>query len=112
MGAGSTVASQVSQIRFVLAAAYGSQRSGRPFSYFDSPGTTPISPKPEMTISIHPREGSACLSLSEEEYEELWQSFEGYYGFHFKEDLVKKLIFSSAGAQVRPYLTLDLHLGS
>ena len=100
LGAGHTVSvSQTGTIRFVFA-AYGAHRSGRPVSPDGSPACTPISPLPEMIMTVQQRPGAACLGLSPAEFEELWCSFVSFFSLSFRSDAIRNYVYHSAGAQV------------
>lgn len=101
LGAGRTVSvSQTGLIRFIFAAAYGAHRSGRPVSPDGSPTCTPISPSPEMIMTVQQRPGAACLGLSPAEFEELWCSFVSFFSLSFRSDAIRNYVYHSAGAQV------------
>ena len=86
-------------IRFVVAASYGLGRSGIPF--MSSPTRIPISPTPEMIVSVHPRSGSACLALSSGEFNELWDSFVKTQGLLFLfPHVIKEAVYEKCGRQV------------
>ena len=99
---GPDIGPDLSAIRFVVAASYGLGRSGSPISSpMSSPTTTPISPTPEMIVSVHPRPGCACLALSSGEFDELWDSFVETQGLLFLlPHVIKEAIYEKCGHQV------------
>ena len=91
---------QTGQIRFVFAASYGLEHSGRPNCPEGSPASTPICPSPEMIVTLQHRPLSACLSLSPDEYDELWRNFVAHYNLTFQSDMIKNLVYFATGTKV------------
>ena len=62
--------------RVVMAAAYGTRRSGAHTAKPESPHATPVDfEHPDMVVTIFPNPSGASLQLSDTEWSELWDKF-------------------------------------
>ena len=101
--------------RVIMAAAYGTRRSGADFVEQESPTGTPVNFEiPEMVVTIFPSPSGASLQLSGAEWSELWDNFTGFTGLQLG-NLIKDHVGSICSGQVRfawaalPVVLLLLH---
>ena len=87
--------------RVIMAAAYGTRRSGADFVEQESPAATPVNFEfPDMMVTIFPSPSGASLQLSGAEWSELWDNFTGFTGLQLG-DLIKDHVGLICSGQVR-----------
>ena len=99
--AGSGKPPNAHDMRVVMAAAYGTERSAAETAEPESPSATPINFEfPDMMVTIFPSDSGASLQLSDAEWSELWNEFIGFTGLTLSHS-IKDHVASISSRQVR-----------